>query len=104
MENSVSNLEFQYLHRDEGNYKIHGSIIFKNTLQIKPTEANELIKEKLIDGEYFYPKDVKIPLFQEHADIGTFFTDWYEFDKFSLTDENPSDSRSILEFINSFED
>lgn len=102
MENSVSNLEFQYLHRDGGNYKIHGSIIFKNPRQIKPSQATELIKEKLIDGEYFYPKDVKIPFFQEHTDIGNFFTDWYEFSQFCITENSPTDSRSIGDFLNNF--
>ncbi len=103
MENPASNLEFQYLHRDEGNYKIHGSVIFKNPQKIKPSEATELIKAGLIDGEYFYPKEAKIPLFEEHKEDSEFFTDWYEFDKFSFTDENVSDSRSLKEFINCFE-
>lgn len=53
MKKSTSNIEFHNLHRDEGNYKIHGSIIFKNPGLLSPAEATTLIKEKLIDGEFF---------------------------------------------------
>jgi hypothetical protein len=103
MKTDLVNLRFEYLHRDGGNYKIFGSIILKNINKISPLKATELIKKMLIETQYFYPKEAKIPLFLEHIKDSKFFTDWYEFDKFSLTDENPSDSRSIKQFIQSFE-
>jgi len=103
MKTDSSNLRFEYLHRDGGNYKIFGSIIITNIDKISPSKATVLLEKKLIDGEYFYPKMAKIPLFEEHTKDSKFFTDWYEFDKFSLTDETPSDSRSIKQFIQSFE-
>mgnify|MGYP006896871687 CR=1 FL=1 len=103
MKTDSCNLSFEYLHRDGGNYKIFGSIIIKNIDKISPSKATVLLEKRLIDTEYFYPKMANIPLFEEHKEDGDFFTDWYEFDKFSLTDENPSDARSLKEFINSFE-
>jgi hypothetical protein len=104
MKTDSINLRFEYLHRDGGNYKIFGSIIIKNINKISPSNATVLLEKELIDGEYFYPKMAKIPLFEEHKEDSEFFTDWYEFDKFSLTDETPSDSLSLKEFIKSFED
>jgi len=101
MKSSNLNLEFHYLHRDEGNYKIHGSIIFKNPGLHSPAEGAALIKEKLIDGEYFYPNDVKIPVFEEHSGLGDLFTDWYEFSQFTLTEKTPTDSRNFEEFYHS---
>lgn len=102
MENTVTNLEFEYLHRDEGNYKIHGSIILRNSQQLTPSKATALINEKLIDSQYFYPKDAKISPFKEHTGIGTLFTDWYEFSQFSMTAKSPTDPRSIEDFLQSF--
>lgn len=103
MKTDSNNLRFEYLHRDGGNYKIFGSIIIKNIDKISPSKATLLLEKKLIDAEYFYPEIAKIPLFEEHKGDSEFFTDWYEFDKFSLTDENPNDPRSFKEFIQSFD-
>ena len=97
-----NNLKFQFLHRDEGNYKLFGSITLSNPKGISSTEATEALKEKLIDREYFYPRDHGIPLFQEHTGI-TLFLDWYEFDQFSTSEEAPTDSRTIEKFIQIFE-
>lgn len=96
-----NNLKFEFLHRDEGNYKLFGSITLSNPKGISPAEATAVLKEKLIDREYFYPKDYGIPLFQEHTGI-TFFSDWYEFDQFSISEEAPTDSRTVEEFIQTF--
>ncbi len=103
MKTDSGNLKFEYLHRDGGNYKIFGSIIIENIHKMLPSKATTLLEKMLIETKYFYPKEAKIPLFEEHNIDSKFFTDWYEFDKFSFTDETPSDSRSLKEFINSFE-
>lgn len=101
MKNSNSNLDFNYFHRDEGNYKIYGSIIFKNPHQLSVNQSTELIKEKLIENQYFYPKDVNIPVYAEHRGLGIFFSDWYEYIKPSLTEYSPSDPRAIEVFLKS---
>lgn len=99
MKNSTSNLKLEYLHRDESNYKIFGSAVFKNPNGIEPEQATAMLKERLIDTDFFYPEDASIPLFQEHARIGNYFSGWYEFDQFSISEEIPSDPRAIEEFI-----
>lgn len=96
-----NNLKFEFLHRDEGNYKLFGSITLWNPNGTSPAEATEALKEKLIDREYFYPKDHEIPLFQEHTGI-TLFSDWYEFDQFSTSEEATTDPRTVEEFLESF--
>lgn len=103
MEISTNNLEFEYIHRDEGNYKIFGSIIFANPSNISPEEANEIIKDKLIDEQYFYPKDAKIPLFNVHSGTGIYFSDWYEYLEVSPTNTSSTDKRTIEVFIKDLE-
>ncbi len=103
METSKHNLKFEYLHRDDGNYKIFGSIIFANPSCISPEEANEIIKNKLIDEQYFYPKDAKIQLFNEHSGIGVYFSDWYEYLQVSTINTSTTDKRTIEEFIKDLE-
>lgn len=102
MEISPNNIKFEYLHRDEGNYKIFGELIFSNEKGLKIEEATKILQSKLIDKEYFYPGTVKIPLFPEHSQKNNDFSDWYEFQQFSFTKEEPTEIRSLEEFINSF--
>lgn len=94
-----ANLKFEYLHRDEGNYKIFGTVIFTNPENISPEEAKTLIEEHLIDQQFFYPKEIKIPLFNEHNGIGIYFSDWYEFWQISTTNERSTDPRTIQALI-----
>ncbi len=98
---AAKNLSFQYLHRDEGNYKTFGEVIFVNPDGIGITKAEVLLREKLIDGEYFYPLEVKIPLFVEHTGL-SFFSDWYEFTELLATDEQKTDDRSFATFLSQF--
>lgn len=95
------NISFQYLHRDEGNYKSFGEIIFKNSEGLTPHQAEEILRKKLIDSEFFYPSENQIPLFPEHSG-NLYFSDWYEFQSFSQTDENLTDHRSLSTFLSQF--
>ncbi|MDT0650585.1 hypothetical protein [Autumnicola edwardsiae] len=99
MKSVPSNLKLKYLYRDDGNYKIFGSIVLRNATGISPAEAANLLQEKLIDREYFYPSDAQIPLFEEHNICGNEFTGWYEFDEFSFTEEKPSNNRTLGKFL-----
>ncbi|MCX2836753.1 hypothetical protein OQ279_01200 [Salinimicrobium sp. MT39] len=94
-------ISFQYLHRDEGNYKTFGEIIFGNDEDLSPEKAEETLRKKLIDTTYFYPLPNGIPLFQEHTGY-IYFSDWYEFQKFSRTNEKPTDPRSLSTFLSQF--
>ncbi|MBL0325691.1 MAG: hypothetical protein IPP61_10995 [Cytophagaceae bacterium] len=55
---SVNKIQFNYLHRDSGNYKIFGDLIFSNPENLDIQEIIALIKEHLIDGQYFYPENL----------------------------------------------
>ena len=99
---ATTNLKFEYLHRDEGNYKTFGSVIFKNPNNLSIEEATILIQDSLIDGEFFEPNDVIIPLFESSSSGYVPPTDWYEFDRFSFTEEEANDPRTIEHFINDF--
>ena len=97
------NLRFEYLHRDEGNYKTFGQIIVHNPQQITSEQATLLLRKLLIDQEFFEPEKVKIPLFPTDGNPYISRTDRYKFHEFSCTNEKPTDSRTIEQFINAFE-
>ena len=98
---SKENIAFQYLHRDDGNYKTYGEIIFKNKEGLAPQDAEKILRKKLIDHEFFYPLENDIPLFPEHTGL-LYFSDWYEFQEFSNTAERPNDSRNLTTFLSRF--
>lgn len=97
------NISFQYLHRDEGNYKSFGEIVFSNKESLTPEKAERIIRKKLIDSEFFYPAEIGIPLFLEHTS-SLYFSDWYEFEKFSYTTAEPTDSRDLRIFLSQFKE
>lgn len=83
MEKVLQNFKFEYLHRDEGNYKLFGSVYLGNQNKISLNDAKIQIREKLIDGEYFYPQDLGIGIFTEHLNLLVPFDGWYEFEEIS---------------------
>lgn len=95
------NISFQYLHRDEGNHKIFGEIVFGNEEGSTPEEAANILRKKLIDSEFFYPKENGVLLFPEHSGL-LYFSDWYEFEKLSKTAEEPTDKRDLSYFLSNF--
>lgn len=99
MKNSKYNIRFNYLYRDAGNYKIFGSIIFNNLENIDIKSIEKVIKNKLIDGEFFNPLDWKIPRLHFDTASKALDHDWNEFEKIEITKEDATDSRTILEFI-----
>jgi hypothetical protein len=68
----MTNLILHYLHRDEGNWKDRFEVCIQNPAGYTAEQAEGMIRECLIDGEFFYPEKV-----------GLFFfiaTDWHELD------------------------
>ncbi len=96
-------ISFQYLHRDDGNYKIFGEIIFANKEGITPEGAERILRKNLIDTEFFYPSENGIPLFPEHKSL-FYFSDWYEFQKLSITNQEPTDLRDLSIFLSQFQE
>ena len=64
------NIKFSYLYRDSGNYKRFGDVIFSNPNNLTILDMENLIKSKLIDGEWFYAQDWGLP--------NLHFEDWDE--------------------------
>jgi len=99
MKGSKFNIKFNYLYRDAGNYKIFGCVIFSNQKKIDLERIELEIKDNLIDKEFFYPLDCKIPVLnfdginEEISDV------WYEFENVEFTDEHVTDNKSIEEFL-----
>lgn len=102
MSDLENNLKFEYLYRDAGNYKQFGFVILRNPTQISPEMAKDIIKHQLIDGEFFNPEKVRVPRLKNYEFDPELDHEWYEFEKFSLTIEKPTESITAQDFLNSF--
>jgi hypothetical protein len=84
----MPNIKFNYLYRDSSNYKNYGYVIFANTANTGLTEWEAFIKEKLIDGTWFYANEWGLPeLFPEQCDFRIDPT-WHEFESVGIVDED----------------
>lgn len=93
-------IQFNYLHRDSGNWKKFGNKEFSNPDQLSIDEIEKKIRENLIDQQYFYPNQVGIKKFKFHRYQDDY--SWYEFDSVKIVKCWPitkSHLRSIDEFI-----
>lgn len=55
------NIKLSYLYRDGANHKNYHEVIFSNSKSIKCNYVEELIREVLIDGKWFYCKEWNLP-------------------------------------------
>jgi len=95
------NIKFSYLYRDGGNYKNFNEIIFYNPNDRTLVEVECIIKEKLIDGTWFYCHDWGLPdmHFKNYQYDSEIDVDWHEFDSIEETEENATDAGCIEEFL-----
>ena len=77
-------IQFNYLHRNSGNWKKFGSKLFSNPEQLTIAEIKQRIRENLIDQEYFYPDKVGIKKFKFHRYLDDY--SWYEFELVEIID------------------
>lgn len=77
-------IRFNYLHRDSGNWKKFGSKKFSNPEQLCVDEIELLIRQNLIDQEYFYPEKVGIKKLKFHRYLDDY--SWYEFEAIEAID------------------
>ena len=90
-------IRFNYLYRDYSNYKNYGSIMLGNPNCIDIMEIDGMIREKLIDGEFFNATKVGLPnLFFEISNSDDH--DLHEFLSIELTNEEDC-LLTIEEFI-----
>jgi len=97
-----NNLKFEYLYRDAANYKQFGCVVLNNPTKIDPELATKLIREHLIDGEFFLPEKIQVPFLEQFDYNPEIDHDWYEFEKFSLTEEEPTQSINAQDFLDTF--
>lgn len=57
----AQNLKINYLYRDAGNYKHYGSVIFTNKGNLDMLYMENLLRSKLISGEYFIASEWGFP-------------------------------------------
>ena len=99
------NIKLQYLYRDAANYKNYGEVIFFNSEERLIEDVQKLIYVNLIDGEYFYTDNWKLP--DKHFQDWDSEIDlqWHEFLKVELTNEKPTDllDRTFSNFIKGIE-
>ncbi len=55
------NIRFSYLYRDFSNYKKFNEIVFLNSTDKSLKEISNFIKDHLIEGEWFYASEWKVP-------------------------------------------
>lgn len=95
----MPNIQFNYIYRDSANYKNFGSVIFANPDNIDLKEIKNLIRVKLIDREWFYAEEWRVPeIFPDSFDFNIDPT-WHEFEKVEYTDEPADKALSIVAFI-----
>jgi hypothetical protein len=75
----MSNLMIHYLYRDESNSKDRLEAVIQNPAGYPVNEAEQMIRELLIDREYFYPEQVGLEK-SEWQERG----DWHELDCLEL--------------------
>ncbi len=94
------NIKLNYLYRDGANYKQFGYVVFRNFTGIQPACATTAFLPKLISSEYFVPQNWALPKLQLYAFDPEIDHEWHEFENWELTEEAPTDSRDVTEFLN----
>jgi hypothetical protein len=68
----MTNLILHYLHRDAGNWKDRFEACIQNPAGCTAEQAEGMIRDCLINGEFFYPQKVGLSF--------SVATDWHELD------------------------
>ena len=68
----MTNLILHYTHRDEGNWKDRFEVCIPNPADYTAEQAEQMIRECLIDREFFYPEKIGLPF--------SVAADWHELD------------------------
>jgi hypothetical protein len=86
------------MYRDAENYKVFGCVVFRNPDNAAIPDIEESIRKNLISGEFIEASKWKIP---DLFFITTLGVDhgWCEFEELELSNESPTDSRTIQEFL-----
>jgi len=80
----ATNIRFNYLYRDSGNYKKFGHRDYSNPENLTIEDAERQLRELLISTEFFYPEQAGIPKFRFHRYLDDY--SWYEFESLELVE------------------
>jgi len=97
----MANIRFEYLYRDEHNYKTFGEVTFANPNGLSLVSIHQCITKHLMEGAWFYPEQWGIPKFSFHQvpAFGAHDWLWYEYDQVCTTKKAAGDGRVIEEFL-----
>lgn len=87
----MTNLILHYIHRDEGNWKERFEICILNPANYTAKQAEQMIRELLIDREFFFPEKVSLSF--------SVATDWHELDCVEEADEGLTPLAMTLETL-----
>ena len=93
------NICFNYLYRDAGNYKHHGSVTFNNPNNRRLEEIDQRIRAALIDGEFFDARQWQLPDLRGDEWDEELDHDWHEFEAVGETEDVGSAHQSIDVFL-----
>lgn len=97
--NSKNNIQFNYLYRDGGNFKVFDCQIFSNPENLSIESIESKIRAALISGEFFEPEDWNIKRLKFDDWIPKLDHIWNEFESIELTNRKPTMECSISEFL-----
>ena len=95
----MPNIQFNYRYRCSGNYKKFISVVFANPDNIELHDLENLIRSKLIYGEFFYAEERQLP--EIFTDIVDFRIDptWHEFEALEYTGKPNNAGDDLSHFI-----
>jgi len=97
---SKNNFRFNYEYRDAGNYHVSGYEVFSNPDSLKIEEVEFRIRESLIDSEFFDPSYWLVKRLKHDDWIPELDHTWNRFESLEYSDQTPTNTHSITEFIN----
>ena len=95
------NTKLEYLYRDAGNNKRWGDVIFTNNKAISLRRIELMLRDVLIDNEFFVAKQSGLPELSFQKLDQDLDHDWYEYSELNNTTEQDNDlyNRDITDFI-----
>jgi hypothetical protein len=97
--NSKSNIKFNYLYRDAGNFKVWGFEFFCNPDLLELETIEDRIRTALIDGEFFDPQKWGLKRLKHDDWISELDHTWNEFESIEITREEPTVDLTITTFL-----
>jgi hypothetical protein len=99
----MANIRFNYLHRDAGNYKKWGSVIFANPEELTSQSVASQLMDAFPEENLFIAHQIRVPevFFYTRGNATSDDHCFHEFDRIEETLEPPNDrhSRTIGEFL-----